>query len=191
MPLMDDKTAVALLRDMLEKSLQAKFQKSGLVGKQISGDMNAQIKQIFSEVLDEARHQHLIPQDVRDKAIVTVREDVNAGRPGVLEIEIGFNALTEAEKQALYVPHAAIIYEDGEVVEFPAAQGLTFDGMQVYVDGYIELVPSLWRPGWVLVVDEDAKLKQKSVNPTATFLMGKPDDFIAGIALFCPKEWIK
>ena len=54
-------------------------------------------------------------------------------------------------------------------------------GLQTLVGGFIEVVrPSLLPEDWVMVIDEEGKLKGKDVNRLGTILYDNPIDVIVG-----------
>ena len=62
----------------------------------------------------------------------------------------------------------------------------TIDELQDLVDGWIDVVPVV---GGVLVFDADGKEKDKYMNFEATRILREAgiDDYIAGVAVFCPE----
>jgi hypothetical protein len=88
-----------------------------------------------------------------------------------------------------WIPDPCIIQVNDTRVPLPRHE-LELEYMQQVVGGYIELVSVLDKKDWVLVVDEEAKLKKKMVNPTATCLHGDVNDFVAGTVIFCPRDMI-
>ena len=77
----------------------------------------------------------------------------------------------------------------------------TLEELQEAVEGYIEIVPIGKYPfhgrdvQWVMVLNEEGKLKSKEVNSIATFIYRKyipeNDDFIVGTVLVCPSIMVK
>jgi len=71
---------------------------------------------------------------------------------------------------------AKIIKADGTVETID--KELTLEVMQKVVGGYIQIVTA--PNGQLIVLDEEGKIKGKSVNVRATNLYGNPHDLIVG-----------
>lgn len=65
----------------------------------------------------------------------------------------------------------------------------TLNELQLYVDGYIEIVPI---GEFLLIVNEEGKLKGLPYNEKATELIQLvSNDYIVGDAVYCEKELVK
>lgn len=85
---------------------------------------------------------------------------------------------------------------DGKVSEVSPKNGVDFKlkELQSIVGGYIEIVDL--NNGWVMVIDEEGKLKNKPFNLVATMVASTQgaisnDDFIVGDCLVCKSEMVE
>lgn len=89
---------------------------------------------------------------------------------------------------------ARIFKTNGEVVEVHPKNGTDFqlDELQAIVGGYIEVVGI--HNGYLIVCDEEGKLKGKERNHNATGIFQaalQANDFLVGDVLICKEEEIK
>lgn len=188
-----------VIKDLMGTIFEKYIEQNGYP--QLTDNTAAVFKGLGQAVIDSATQQGAISPDFRDQFEVKTYTSFDTN-----SIEAVITPKTRLATQLIFktwLPDCAILYTDGrheDVREssyasslrpvFIGGKPLSLEFMQHVVEGYIEILRVRDRPDWALVVDEEAKLKKKMVNPTATFLYGNPHDFIAGTVLYCPRRML-
>ena len=87
---------------------------------------------------------------------------------------------------------AKLFKPDGTMTPVEPQNGKDFqlDELNRFVDGYIEIVRPLDMPGYIMVINEEGKLKGLPFNPMASKFW-HANDPIVGNALLCRTEQVK
>jgi len=79
-----------------------------------------------------------------------------------------------------------VIKPDGTLVDYPPkGKQYTLEELQSAVGGYIQIVHPVGDSRYLIVLNEEGKLKDLPLNKTATRLYRQPPDYIVGPALVC------
>ena len=100
----------------------------------------------------------------------------------------------QTDEQSTETKSAKIIYTDKEAEDYTPKNGKTFGltEMQEIVGGYVE--PIRLNDGRMIIVDEDGKSKNKTVNIPATNILRRDHfttDYIVGTAIVCDVDMIE
>lgn len=162
----------------------------------LNEDSRSLFEQQAKAIFDQAMEAQDISEEFHDQfEITTYLDHINNS------IEARLTPKTPKAHDAVmkfWVPEPCLIdvldkrmpIEQLKIYRTPKNQ-FPLESLQEAVGGFVEIHSVPIRPGWVLVCDEEAKLKNKPVNPTASWLLDKPDDFVAGTVLFCPRSMIE
>lgn len=86
-----------------------------------------------------------------------------------------------------YTYERKLIKPDGSLEDYPpAGKHYTLEELQQAVGGYIEILHV--EKGFLMVVNEQGKLKDLPVNRLASLLYGNPFDHVVGNALVCRSQ---
>lgn len=89
---------------------------------------------------------------------------------------------------------ATLIQPDGELKEVQPRNGhdFTLEELRGFIGGgFIEIIHPAERPGCLLVIDEEGKLKGMRFNSAASLLYGNDGDVVVGPALLCREEEVE
>ena len=80
-----------------------------------------------------------------------------------------------------------LLKSDGTVVDYPPARGrkYSFEELQKAVGGYIEIIHPAGSRNYLMVINEEGRLRGLPTNKLATQLYGSNIDHIVGDALVC------
>ena len=100
----------------------------------------------------------------------------------------------QTDEQPTETKSAKIIYTDKEAEDYTPKNGKTFEltEMQEIVGGYVE--PIRLNDGRMIIVDEEGKSKDKTVNIPATNILRRDHfttDYIVGTAIVCDADMIE